>query len=111
MVKLFQAVESSDGISEALAYLKGAAAAIATEGVEVTTQVKIARPVEGIENEAHGFDLVVIATHGLGGFDRFRHGSVAERVMRHVTKPVLLVRIGVPSGPTPVLQLNAATSA
>jgi nucleotide-binding universal stress UspA family protein len=98
-VELLRAVETSGEIAEALAYLKGVAARIATEGVEIRTTVKIGHAVETIEAEARTADFVVIATHGLGGFDRFRHGSVAERAMRHITKPVLLVRIGLPTRP------------
>ncbi len=37
-------------------------------------------------------DLVVMSTHGRGGFQRFWLGSVADAVVRHATVPVLLVR-------------------
>jgi nucleotide-binding universal stress UspA family protein len=37
--------------------------------------------------------LVVMATHGKGGFKRFFAGSVAERVSRESTVPVLLIPI------------------
>jgi len=36
-------------------------------------------------------DLVVMGTHGLGGFERFILGSVAERVLRKASCPVLTV--------------------
>lgn len=36
-------------------------------------------------------DLLVMSTHGRSGLDRFAYGSVAERVLRHATVPVLLV--------------------
>lgn len=41
------------------------------------------------ESEA---DLVVMTTHGRGGLSRVLLGGVADRVVRHVSKPVLLVR-------------------
>jgi len=110
-VELFRAVETSDEIAAALAYLKGVAATIATEGLEIITRVKIGNAAEAIEAEAQPVDLVVIATHGLGGFDRVRHGSVAERAMRHMTKPVLLVRIGLPERPNSELQIGVTTGA
>jgi nucleotide-binding universal stress UspA family protein len=36
-------------------------------------------------------DLIVIGTHGLGGFERLMLGSVAEKVLRKATCPVLTV--------------------
>lgn len=42
--------------------------------------------------EESGADLVVMSTHGRGGIERAWLGSVADRVVRHVTRPVLLVR-------------------
>jgi nucleotide-binding universal stress UspA family protein len=41
----------------------------------------------------HGaFDLIVMGTHGRSGLARFALGSVAEKVVRHATCPVLTVR-------------------
>jgi len=37
-------------------------------------------------------DLVVMCTHGRGGFDRWVHGSVASKVMRRILCPLLLIR-------------------
>jgi nucleotide-binding universal stress UspA family protein len=37
-------------------------------------------------------DLVVMATHGRGAFERFWLGSTTDDVIRHSSKPVLLVR-------------------
>jgi nucleotide-binding universal stress UspA family protein len=39
-------------------------------------------------------DLIVIATHGSTGFERLMFGSVAEKVVRLATCPVLTVRKG-----------------
>jgi nucleotide-binding universal stress UspA family protein len=36
-------------------------------------------------------DLIVAGTHGLGGFDRLMLGSVAEKVLRKATCPVMTV--------------------
>lgn len=41
--------------------------------------------------EEHGVDLIVIATHG-NGMHRHLLGSVSERVVRHATCDVLVVR-------------------
>jgi len=42
------------------------------------------------ENES--VDLIVIATHGTSGWQRFFFGSVAEKVVRKVSSPVLIIR-------------------
>ena len=44
------------------------------------------------EAEAAGADLVVIATRGAGGIERGLLGSVAERVVRLASCPVLTLR-------------------
>jgi nucleotide-binding universal stress UspA family protein len=37
-------------------------------------------------------DLIVMSTHGLSGISRWVLGSIADRVLRHASKPLLLVR-------------------
>ena len=44
--------------------------------------------------ERTGADLVLMGTHGRGGINRILIGSVAERVVRTSTVPVLTVRVG-----------------
>jgi len=44
------------------------------------------------EAEAWGADLIVVGTHGRRGVNRLLVGSVAERIVRAATKPVLLIR-------------------
>jgi nucleotide-binding universal stress UspA family protein len=48
--------------------------------------------------ELPNVDLVAITTHGRGGLHRHAFGSVADRLLRHATKPVLLVRSAAPPG-------------
>ena len=43
-------------------------------------------------SEQEASDLVAMATHGRSGIERFVMGSIAEKVVRHTTKPVLLIR-------------------
>jgi nucleotide-binding universal stress UspA family protein len=42
--------------------------------------------------EHHHAELIVIATHGMTGWHRLAFGSVAEKVVRLATIPVLLLR-------------------
>ncbi len=50
--------------------------------------------------EENGCDLIVMGTHGRGGIDRLLLGSVAEKVVRGASIPVLTVRLDgdVPEG-------------
>lgn len=63
---------------------------------EVSHRVVVAHgmPAEEIIRNAHDerADLLVISTHGRTGLKRFLLGSTAERVIRHVQCPVLVVR-------------------
>ncbi len=45
------------------------------------------------EAEKGGFDLVVMGTHGFGLLANALMGSVATRVVRHCSKPVLTIRL------------------
>ena len=40
----------------------------------------------------HGVDLIVVGSHGRGGMERWLIGSVAERVVRHASVNVYVVR-------------------
>jgi nucleotide-binding universal stress UspA family protein len=42
--------------------------------------------------ESENVDLIVIATHGTSGWQRFFFGSVAEKVVRIASSPVLTIR-------------------
>jgi nucleotide-binding universal stress UspA family protein len=52
------------------------------------------RPHTGIAEfaENHQVDLIVMSTRGQSGLSRWLMGSVADRVVRGATVPVLLVR-------------------
>lgn len=42
--------------------------------------------------DTQNIDLIVMASHGLSGLQRFLFGSVTERVMRAASCPVLVVK-------------------
>jgi nucleotide-binding universal stress UspA family protein len=57
-------------------------------------RLRTGEPARGIldEAEALGAELIVMGTHGRTGFDRVLFGSVAEKVVRTSSCPVLTVR-------------------
>ena len=69
--------------------------ALGAKGVTATSSVEVGNDVAGsildaIEREH--IDLVVVSTHGLSGWYPLVFGSIAEKVMKLVHCPVLLLR-------------------
>lgn len=62
-------------------------------GASVTTLVAVGNAAAEIIDSARtsGADLIVVATHGRGGFERLMLGSVTEKVLRKAACPVLTV--------------------
>ena len=82
-------------IRQASEYLEGVKATLTAEGLSVAIKVTEGGHVAGMILEAieeSGADLVVMSTHGRSGLDRWRFGSVAQRVARHSPVPVVLIR-------------------
>lgn len=67
----------------------------ATVSVPVETAVIEGSPSREITKyaEENDCDLIVMGTHGRGGIDRLLLGSVAEKVVRGASVPVLTVRL------------------
>jgi nucleotide-binding universal stress UspA family protein len=65
-------------------------------GFRVTCRVEKGRPADRIieRAEAEKGTLIAMATHGRAGINRWMMGSVAEKVLRGTTAPLLLVRAG-----------------
>jgi len=61
--------------------------------VPYDVDVRLGEPVASILDAATEYtaDLIVLGTHGRGGFERFVLGSVAEKVLRKAACPVLTV--------------------
>jgi nucleotide-binding universal stress UspA family protein len=74
------------------------AAAVTFEGVvkKVERQVLSGHPVDALVGAAAapGVDLVVVGARGIGTLKRVVLGSVSEGVLRHVDRPVLIVKTG-----------------
>jgi len=75
-------------------YLEGKAQALRQRGLTVSKVVAEGDPSDAILREADQCDagMVVTATHGRGGLQRWALGSVADKVMRLGHRPTLLVR-------------------
>ncbi len=90
------AVLSAERMSAQLAqdYLEEVAAGIREQGVAVQVAAVEGKPYVEIIRfaEEQGADMIVLSTRGQSGFSRWLLGSVADRVVRGATVPVLLVR-------------------
>ncbi|HEY1960530.1 MAG TPA: universal stress protein [Polyangiaceae bacterium] len=73
--------------------MKRACAAYATSGVDVTKVVQQGTPWEEVHRVAEevGAELIVIGTHGRRGLSHALLGSVAEKIIRTATRPVLTI--------------------
>ena len=74
--------------------LADVAAQFTKDAVMTSTVVRFGKPVDEITNliGEENADLVVMGTHGRSGFNRLLIGSVAERIVRSSSVPVLTVR-------------------
>ncbi|SDP54716.1 universal stress protein [Desulforhopalus singaporensis] len=76
-------------------YLENVSAGLTQKNVSISCQVSVSEnPAEEIirvEKEIDA-DLVAMSTHGRSGLSRFAFGSVADKVMRGGSVPVLMVR-------------------
>lgn len=64
------------------------------EGVEIETYSTIGKPAEEILSYAEkiGFDLIVIGSTGVGRAEQFLFGNVTDKVARHSTCAVTIVK-------------------
>ncbi len=82
-------------LAEATDYLEGVAGRLRARSQRVQVRVVTSRnPAEAILGDArdHGIDLVALATRGRGELTRLLLGSVADKVARGATTPVLVYR-------------------
>ena len=68
---------------------------IESRGVAVHVKLLEGNPADAIIERAEALHalMIVLGTHGRGGFRRFLLGSTAERVVRTATVPVLTVHL------------------
>ncbi len=93
---------SRTAVQDALSYLEYQNEAFQSHQVKVHIRAESGEPaakyILDIAADAE-VDLIVMSTHGRSGLQRWMFGSVAERVTRQATIPVLLVRPAVEDFP------------
>jgi len=64
------------------------------DGVEFQTEVIVGTVAESLIDytEVNNIDIILIATHGRSGVSRWVRGSIADRILRGSSIPVLMVR-------------------
>ena len=74
------------------------------EGVPTRVVLREGHPVQEILSEAERIDagLIVLGTHGRGGFERWALGSVSDKVLRKASCPVLTIPHHPEAAPRPV---------
>jgi nucleotide-binding universal stress UspA family protein len=93
-VVLLRAIGADDERAGAVAYLDRVAQRLASAELRTDIRVELDNPVHAIAHAAGEVDLVILSTHGRGGLDRIRHGSIADQATRHLSTPTMLVRSG-----------------
>ena len=88
-----------DARSLAERHLAKCHAALAARGVKSTSSVEVGNDIAGnimdvVEREH--IDMVVISTHGISGWHPLVFGSIAEKVVKLVQCPLLLLRSAKP---------------
>ncbi len=97
-VAVAAAASSVAATASMASYLGEAAATVRGPGVTVQTTVRegpVAETLCAWATEVRA-DLIVMTTHGRGGFSRFWLGSVADRVVHSAQTPVLCLKPGTP---------------
>ena len=81
-------------VREAEEYLAAIAERLGQKGLKVETHVRYGHDADEILNhcDQYDIDLIAMTTHGRSGVKRWMLGSVAEKIIRHATKPILLIR-------------------
>jgi nucleotide-binding universal stress UspA family protein len=81
-------------IQDAEAYLRKIEKRLKGKGLTVETHLEQGNEAQQILEycDREDIDLIAMSTHGRSGVSRWLLGSVAEKVIRHATKPIFLVR-------------------
>jgi len=86
--------------AEAEEHLRKCCGTLAARGIDASFNVEEGNDVASViveEVEHANIDMVVISTHGIGGWHPLVFGSIAEKVVKLVQCPVLLLRSAKPA--------------
>jgi nucleotide-binding universal stress UspA family protein len=88
-------LEKAEEQKELRDYVDGLARGLDESGLEARGIVSGSQPAQTILEvaESEAADLIMLATHGLGGLDRLMIGSVADRVVQASARPVFLIPV------------------
>jgi nucleotide-binding universal stress UspA family protein len=95
---VFPGVDPTDAqvrvVSEAKEYLDNLKEQLLAKKIDIEIHTPYGNPAAKIleVSRRHDIDLIAMSTHGRSGIGRWLLGSVAEKVVRHSEKPVLLLR-------------------
>jgi len=80
--------------AQAANYLEGVAKPLKDVGITTKLEVLVGEPAVEIlmAAEKENVDLIAMMSHGATGFNHFDRGSIAEKVLKGSTRPVLMVR-------------------
>ncbi|HYJ12873.1 MAG TPA: universal stress protein [Thermomicrobiales bacterium] len=76
---------------QALSYLETVAVPLREQGLEINTEVLRGTPAFVLLWSIKAADLVVMTSHGRGGFRRWVLGSVAEKLVREGEAPLVII--------------------
>jgi len=84
-------------IHRAQNYLEKLQEQLIVKNIDIELHTPYGDPAEKILEvcQRDDIDLIAMSTHGRGGIGRWLLGSIADKVMRHSEKPVLLLRASI----------------
>jgi len=91
---IYREQEIASAKADAESYLKPLARQLREEGFETQVAVTFGRPAPEIVRfaEEEGVDMIAMCTHGRSGISRWMVGSVADKVLRGTSLPIMVVR-------------------
>jgi nucleotide-binding universal stress UspA family protein len=84
---------SQKEIQEIKKDLDSLATPLKTRGITFETVAKVGLPLEEIQNHSAHSSILVVGSHGHGGLYHLFNGSVVTVLLKHATKPILVVPV------------------